>query len=238
MIFRIQGNSMEPLLPEGRRVWTVRRRPQRGDILVVRGRDGRLVVHRLIERRGDLLILRGDNRPVEDRPFPRSALIGVVGAVEKSGEKWTRLPGWSGRALIFLTKIRPERLRRWLLHGLLGPVLRALAQPIARPVSDTRTVTKARRLNPSKRFEYQQLGDEVAVYDAATGAVHFLNQTASSVLRTIDAGGSLADIATELQRRYPDVPLDQIMRDVDRCVQQLRDADLIPNHSNGGQHGA
>ena len=47
------------------------------------------------------------------------------------------------------------------------------------------------------------LGDELTVYDAATGQTLALNRTASDVLALLDGSTSIEQLALELSRVYP-----------------------------------
>ena len=70
-LYRVQGNSMYPVLRDNDLVVVKKTRPEslrRGNILVYRGKNGQHIVHRLVKKdKGDVFHLKGDgyNLPPE-----------------------------------------------------------------------------------------------------------------------------------------------------------------------------
>ncbi len=88
--FRAKGWSMVPFIHDGD-VITVAPLPDglpcMGDVVAfVRPETGKVVVHRIVERRGDAWLTKGDNSNGEgDGLFSRGNLLGMVTAVERGG---------------------------------------------------------------------------------------------------------------------------------------------------------
>ncbi|MBI1291043.1 HPr-rel-A system PqqD family peptide chaperone [bacterium] len=224
MILRVTGHSMEPFLPRGVRV-LVRPGPARpGDVAVVRDAEGMLVVHRIISSDVRSMTLQGDNHPLPDYPVDLDKLRGVVSAVEFSPGKWEWYPRWAGWIAASLTEIRPGILRQLLLK-----LLHGIARRVARAVPPPRQKSNRKRREPTipRRFEYQAIGDETAVYDTATGDVHFLNATAAWILQRACEGAEPDSIAEEMTRRFTDVALDRACADVAACIEDMKAKGLI-----------
>jgi hypothetical protein len=80
---RLRGDCMQPRLEDGTPVRVRRRRLYLpGDVVAVRGWDGRLLAHRLLggyRYRGRwMIITRADNGQVADIAVPASSLLGAV----------------------------------------------------------------------------------------------------------------------------------------------------------------
>ena len=57
-----------------------------GDVVaILHGPSGRLLVHRVVERRGAAVVIKGDNCRVPDGEFPGAAVIGRVACIERRG---------------------------------------------------------------------------------------------------------------------------------------------------------
>jgi len=64
------------------------------------------------------------------------------------------------------------------------------------------------------------LGDELSVYDAATGQTLALNRTAADVLSLLDGSTSIAELGLELSRLYP-LPPAEVVEAVSRVADTL-----------------
>ncbi len=82
----VNGSSMFPAIRPGdlleisrpdRPIWT-------GEVVVFEY-HGRLVTHRVVGSYGDMLITRGDRLRYPDRLLPRTAILGLVTAIERRG---------------------------------------------------------------------------------------------------------------------------------------------------------
>lgn len=133
---RVTGRSMAPRLREGDTVTLRRFDPgaaTAGDVLLVRGANGQLLLHRVVGRvrSGDglpRLLLKGDALPAADEPVEAAQVVGAAVAVERVG-------GDGSRRTFDLTR-RPVRVRGRLLAlaSLRFPrVFRALSVRLARP---------------------------------------------------------------------------------------------------------
>jgi hypothetical protein len=67
----------------------------------------------------------------------------------------------------------------------------------------------------------EDLGDEVVLLAADGDAVHVLNETAAEVWRLVDGVRDAMAIAAEFARPYPDVPPEELARDVDAVLADL-----------------
>lgn len=219
MMLRVRGNSMLPFLTPGCRVRCRRGPARKGDIIVAIMPGGTRVVHRAIAGGGTRWRLQGDNLPLHD-PAPRR-LVGVVTFIEDKGG-WRRPDPRVARLAAAVAPVRPGILRRAILQ-LLHRTDRWLSPP--RPYKSS--PTKEPLLDMTPRFEFQPLGDEVAVYDAKTGSVHFLNATAAEILRETLAGRSPNEVIDRLHGQFPDVALDRITADVETCLRQLHERNLL-----------
>jgi hypothetical protein len=97
---------MGSALPDGSAVRVGARRPWPGDVVVVRSRDGSLLVHRLLgsyRRDGRLrLVTRGDAVARTDAPVCASQLVGVADVRVRAGARAlaaARFAAWTLRAV-------------------------------------------------------------------------------------------------------------------------------------------
>lgn len=88
---RVQGSSMLPSIRPGDELdlrGASSHEIKIGDVVAYR-RDGRLFVHRVVERNRQELVTRGDTLPQADAPVSASDLLGVVSAVRRDGRDVT-----------------------------------------------------------------------------------------------------------------------------------------------------
>jgi signal peptidase I len=116
--FRFQANgfSMSPFIRDGD-VVTVSPlfdlTPHLGDVVaVIEPGTGRLVLHRVVEKKGSSYITKGDNIAKEDGLVPTENILGFVTKVERKGER-------------VAVGFGPERILIAILNrrGLLAPLL-------------------------------------------------------------------------------------------------------------------
>lgn len=112
LIYRNAGDSMKPMIREGRDLLVIR--PANGklkrlDIPLYRRGNGAYVLHRVIWIRKDGYVLCGDNRYRPEYGIKGSQVIGVLAAVVRDGReepvdsfKWK----WFGYAWTFLFPVR------------------------------------------------------------------------------------------------------------------------------------
>ena len=84
----VRGFSMTPFIRDGDVVTIepLRADPAVGDVVALAFPDnGRMALHRVVERRGDLWLVRGDNCPQPDGVYGRAAFVGRVARVERGG---------------------------------------------------------------------------------------------------------------------------------------------------------
>jgi len=252
LLTTIHGRSMEPLIHDGQQVLIALRprdrqqippqasaaRPQdrslpslppTGSIIALRSADGRLVLHRLllVHPHGPI-ITQGDGLPYRDAPWAPEQLLGPLLAVRR-GNIWCRPRPAVARAAALLAPLRPGRLRRTLLRAL-HPLAWARDHTISIPPSPASHQALPRSIMIPDRFEVQELGTELAIYDRETGAVHILNTLAAEIWRRTLQGKAVNEIISELHSDFPDVTLDQLQRDVLTTVSTLANAGLLPQH--------
>jgi len=189
-----------------------------------------LVLHRLmaVEEGGAVLVTRGDGLPYRDAPWRGEQWVGVLRGVLRGG-RWLEPRAGHRRCVVAVEGVRPERLRRLLL-SLLG----AFAW---HPAADTKMLESActsalreRSLMADERFEFQELGNELAVFDRRTGSVHVLNTLAAEIWRKSAGGAGLNEILRDFQTAFPDVTLDRLQQDILNTLSSLAEAGLLPEH--------
>ena len=65
------------------------------------------------------------------------------------------------------------------------------------------------------------LGSEILIYDERSNLVHILNATARRIWQLCDGAHRVTEIADEISRLFPQVPLEQVQRDVERALEDL-----------------
>ena len=87
--FKAHGDSMHPFIQDGdvvevRHVKSNKIKP--GDIVLSRLPDGRLVVHRVIQKYFDSFLIQGDALPYPDGLIPLHNIFGLVDAIFRQGK--------------------------------------------------------------------------------------------------------------------------------------------------------
>ncbi len=129
--FTARGVSMYPFVRDGDLVTVAplrARGPREGDVVAVRGREDRLIVHRLVATECGEYETRGDNCPESDGRVSGDAVLGIVTRVERAGRPVRFGAGPVGEAIARLS--RAGRLHATvatvhLPHRLVGGALRA-----------------------------------------------------------------------------------------------------------------
>lgn len=81
-------------------------------------------------------------------------------------------------------------------------------------------------VRPSDSVRVHSLGDEISLFDAATGTAFALNRTAADVLALADGSTSLGEIVDTLARAYRVAP-GEIVMGVRSALGQLIDAGVL-----------
>jgi len=77
------------------------------------------------------------------------------------------------------------------------------------------------------RFETQQLGNQVAVYDSETGSVTLLSAMAHAIWRVARDGQPKERVRSIMVERYPATPPEEIERDLEQSWSKLQSAGLL-----------
>lgn len=113
---RVNGDSMLPLLGNGRDRLIVRHISESDEILgrivMCRTAPGHYVVHRAIKIENNMITMRGDGRLTYDAPTNRENVIGIVEGVTRYNGKTEDCNSWSWRLRERLWLIQPMLLRR------------------------------------------------------------------------------------------------------------------------------
>lgn len=83
-------------------------------------------------------------------------------------------------------------------------------------------------------FELQQVGSDLAVHDRRNGSVHLLNETSAQIWSLALDGGTAVEIVENLIRRFPEIPRKTLQQDVQRNLDSLTQAGLLPQDSITG----
>lgn len=132
LIYRNEGDSMLPLIRQGRDLVLISRKPEgrlkKYDVPLYRRDSDQYVLHRILKVRRDDYVLCGDNRWQRETGISDQHIIGVLTAVIRDGK---RLPVtdrryrmyvhlWCDlfflRALLLWCRDLPKRIRRMLGH--------------------------------------------------------------------------------------------------------------------------
>jgi len=130
--FRVQalGFSMDPFirnknhitispLPSGY--------PRVGDIVAfIQPGTGKLVVHRVIERKENHYLIKGDNVATPDGLIPKTNVLGYVTKVDKDGKLIFFGLGFERVFIAFLSRKNLLRPTLHLTYRLVGPVIRRI----------------------------------------------------------------------------------------------------------------
>ncbi|HJX34806.1 MAG TPA: signal peptidase I, partial [Desulfatiglandales bacterium] len=88
-LYRVQGNSMYPLLRDNDLVVVKKISPEilrKGNIIVYRGKNGQHTVHRLVKKeKGGIFYLKGDGYNLSPESINRDSIIGkAIGLVREN----------------------------------------------------------------------------------------------------------------------------------------------------------
>jgi len=162
----VRGFSMAPFIRDGD-VVTIEplgADPDVGDVVALAfPENGRMALHRVVERRGDLWLVRGDNCLRPDGVFERAAFVGRVARVQRGGRDvhlgldehaaWIAAlsrRGWLPR--LRAARLAPRRAAARVLHTAQGrPVYRRAGRRLA-PRALIREATPADMAAVSARF--------------------------------------------------------------------------------------
>ncbi len=68
------------------------------------------------------------------------------------------------------------------------------------------------------KFNIQDLGDEVLIYDDERECVHVMNHTAHTIWNMCNGEHTPEDITAKLQELFPDIDGQQLREDVDTTI--------------------
>lgn len=226
LICRVNDTSMKPLLVPGQRL-LVSLAPfdsplQAGDLLVTRDHDGRLVVHRMIGRRGENVITKGDNRLAADPPWSQSEVWGRVVAAEGHSGAWNSPRGWTSRVLAAFNCHCPRKATRMVQF-----LLNRWAWVVNDAALSGQREVDALPVNQDSRWEIQKLGEEWAVYDTQSQAVHILNRSAQIIWQKCRDGLDKQQILDEMKHTYPEISSERLSIDLEETLCVLEKAQLI-----------
>jgi hypothetical protein len=125
LTFQVTGWSMLPTIFPGDTLVVERCSAdctREGDIVLV-SRDGRLLVHRLLEKtcesdRPSSIRTRGDSMPTIDPPVNAQQLLGKVSAIERNGKRLTPRIGLQGLQRVVAILVRRSDLAGRVVIGI------------------------------------------------------------------------------------------------------------------------
>ena len=95
--FKARGRSMRPFIHDGDIVEVKNTSLDcliRGDVVLCRLSDGRLVVHRVIMSESEQLLIQGDALPYTDGFIPRTSVLGKVISFTRNGKHYSVQRAW------------------------------------------------------------------------------------------------------------------------------------------------
>ena len=117
--FRARGRSMRPFIQNNDIIeveGAVPGRLKRGDVVLCRLGNGRLVVHRIVRLGEQAVLVQGDARAMPDGWTPFTQVLGRVTALDRAGRRLRLDSAWlsaAGRVWAILALLR-RRLMKWL----------------------------------------------------------------------------------------------------------------------------
>ncbi|MBQ7344980.1 MAG: S24/S26 family peptidase [Oscillospiraceae bacterium] len=100
------GDSMMPLLRQGRDLMVIEQRPQgrckRLDAVLYKRPNGKYVMHRILKVREHDYVICGDNRYTREFGVPDEWIIGVLTGVIRDGKKQISTRHWNYRLYVHL----------------------------------------------------------------------------------------------------------------------------------------
>lgn len=106
LIYPNVGDSMRPLIRQGRDLMVIQQRPEgrcrRYDAVLYKRPNGKYVLHRILKVRKDGYVLCGDNRYTREFGVPDQWIIGVLTAVLRDGKRELKATDWRYRLYVHL----------------------------------------------------------------------------------------------------------------------------------------
>lgn len=235
---RVQGQSMYPSLRPGDFVLAVAlapgQAPRIGDIVWLEKRNAAgetlgVEIHRVVRLDGARVVTQGDANGAEDpAPGPHDVLVGRVVARRPAGgaDWWAPRPG-VGWLLTSVRGWRSVRWRRAVQYSLGLWAWKKIAGGAPGAGTRTMTISRPNATGAHDPIEVQQLGDEYAVYDDRTGAVHILNSTAGLIFSLVRSGLDTEGVLTHLHARFPSLNAATLRSDIAVTLAELRAQKLI-----------
>lgn len=106
------GQSMEPLIHDGKDnvvLKKVREKPKKGDIVLFRRNNGKLVLHRIAGEDENGYILLGDNQWTREYGIKESQIIAVLDSIERNGRTYKADGLYCNTFKTFLPFVKWER---------------------------------------------------------------------------------------------------------------------------------
>lgn len=202
---------------------------QPGQIVVFRNHANKLTVHRLVRREvNGQFLSRGDNSPAPDAPWGTADYVGRLEAAKKPDGRWVAPTyGLNANLHLWIQGARPQRLFHALRAALTPFAWQTTNPPAFAPKAAISMKNTENIQAPGGRYETQELGKELAVYDIQTGDLHVLNEIAALVYKGAANGQNLSQITLDVSKRWPEIALDRIRTDVESVHGQLAATGLI-----------
>ena len=106
--FRAKGSSMSPFVKDGDVITVSPLRNnslQTGEVVAfLSPQTGRLIVHRIIEKKADGFVIKGDNNPEYGDIVPSSNIFGYISKLERKGRSLPIGIGAEGPLIAFLAR--------------------------------------------------------------------------------------------------------------------------------------
>ncbi|MBQ2383889.1 MAG: S24/S26 family peptidase [Oscillospiraceae bacterium] len=100
------GDSMLPLLRQGRDLMVIEPRPEgpckRYDAVLYKRPNGKYVMHRILKKRSDGYVICGDNRWMREFGVPDEWIIGILTGVLRDGKDLVRVTDFKYRLYVHL----------------------------------------------------------------------------------------------------------------------------------------
>lgn len=234
----VQGQSMFPSLRPGDHVLAVGLAPGQpptiGEIVWLEKCDSAgavlgVEIHRVVRLVGARVVTQGDANATEDAaPGLHDRLVGRIVARKPMGTAtWQNPRPWVGRLLTSVMGWRSVRWRRAVQYPLGFFAWRTILSGPAGRILKTMTSDAPRPTGTNDPIEVQQLGDEYAVYDNRTGAVHILNSTAGLIFSLVRSGLDTEGVLEHLHTRFPSLNAATLRSDIAVTLAELRAQKLI-----------
>jgi Coenzyme PQQ synthesis protein D (PqqD) len=90
---------------------------------------------------------------------------------------------------------------------------------------------EGRQISKSSSFVCSSLGDELLIYDSASGNVHVLNKTAHEVWNWLDADVPVEEMASRLSGAYAGLTRERAHRDVQQILRAFVQSGIMTTDS-------